>query len=45
MVTFMGKLMASGVALMGIALVALPSGILAAGISDALQKKRDEDNK
>lgn len=44
-VTFMGKLMASGVALMGIALVALPSGILAAGISDALQKKRDEDNK
>ena len=40
-VTPLGKVLASIVALGGVALVAMPAGIMAAAFSDAMQKKRD----
>jgi voltage-gated potassium channel len=40
-VTPLGKMLASVVALAGVALVAMPAGILAAAFSEAMQKKRE----
>ncbi|WP_164931231.1 ion transporter [Erythrobacter sp. HKB08] len=41
-VTAQGKIVASFVALSGVALVALPTGILAAAFSDSMQRRREE---
>lgn len=41
-VTAEGKMVAGAVALAGIALVALPTGILAAAFSDGMQRRREE---
>ncbi|MCB2087619.1 MAG: ion transporter [Sphingomonadaceae bacterium] len=41
-ITPLGKMFASIVALCGIALVAMPTGIIAAAFSDAMQRRRDE---
>ncbi len=41
-VTAEGKMMAGAIALAGIALVALPTGILAAAFSDGMQRRREE---
>ncbi len=40
-VTALGKLLAAVVAVIGIGLIALPTGILAAAFSDAIQKQRE----
>lgn len=40
-ITPLGKVLASVVALGGVALVAMPAGIMAAAFSDAMQKKRE----
>ncbi len=40
-ITALGKVLASIVALGGVALVAMPAGIMAAAFSDAMQKKRE----
>jgi len=41
-ITPMGKVFASMVALSGIALVAMPTGIIAAAFSEAMQRRRDQ---
>lgn len=41
-VTVLGKVFASVVALSGIALVAMPTGIIAAAFSEAMQRRRDQ---
>lgn len=41
-ITPLGKLFASFVALSGIALVAMPTGIIAAAFSEAMQRRRDQ---
>jgi voltage-gated potassium channel len=41
-VTPLGKLLAGGTALVGIGLIAMPTGILAAAFSDAMQRERRE---
>ncbi len=41
-ITPLGKLFASMVALSGIALVAMPTGIIAAAFSEAMQRRRDQ---
>ncbi|MEN9873557.1 MAG: hypothetical protein RL186_454, partial [Pseudomonadota bacterium] len=43
-VTSLGKFVASLVALAGIGLIAMPTGILAAALSDAIQKQRSNAN-
>jgi voltage-gated potassium channel len=40
-VTPFGKVLASGIAILGIGLFALPTGILASGFSDELQRRRE----
>ncbi|MCT2398097.1 ion transporter [Novosphingobium mangrovi (ex Huang et al. 2023)] len=44
-ITPLGKLLASVVALGGIGLVAMPTGIMASAFSDAMQRQRDAANK
>jgi voltage-gated potassium channel len=41
-ITPLGKVFASMVALSGIALVAMPTGIIAAAFSEAMQRRRDQ---
>lgn len=41
-ITALGKIFASMVALSGIALVAMPTGIIAAAFSEAMQRRRDQ---
>lgn len=41
-ITVLGKIFASMVALSGIALVAMPTGIIAAAFSEAMQRRRDQ---
>jgi voltage-gated potassium channel len=41
-ITPLGKIFASIVALSGIALVAMPTGIIAAAFSEAMQRRRDQ---
>jgi voltage-gated potassium channel len=41
-VTPLGKVLASGVALCGVALVAMPAGIMAAAFTDSMQRKRED---
>nr|WP_137676773.1 ion transporter [Parerythrobacter lutipelagi] len=41
-ITVLGKVFASMVALSGIALVAMPTGIIAAAFSEAMQRRRDQ---
>ena len=41
-VTVLGKIIGGGLALSGIAFVAMPTGIIAAAFSEAMQKRRDE---
>ena len=44
-VTSVGKLIGGATALIGIALIALPSGILAAAFSDAMQRRRERERR
>ena len=44
-VTGLGKVIASATALMGIGVIAIPVGILAAGFSESFRKKRIENEK
>lgn len=44
-VTMLGRLLAGATAITGIGLIAMPTGILAAAFSDAMQKRREEDGR
>ncbi len=41
-ITTMGKLCAGVIAILGIGMLALPTGILGAGFVEAIQKKKDQ---
>ena len=42
-ITPMGKFLAGGIAIMGVMLIALPTGLFAASFTEAMEKERDED--
>lgn len=42
-ITPMGKFLAGGIAIMGVMLIALPTGLFAASFTEAMEKEREED--
>ncbi len=42
-ITPLGKFLAGGIAIMGVMLIALPTGLFAASFTEAMEKERDED--
>jgi voltage-gated potassium channel len=42
-ITPLGKFLAGAIAIMGVMLIALPTGLFAASFTEAMEKERDED--